>query len=109
MEIAIRTAIEKLGVSVGVISGDTALKDCPASNRIVPAKRARPVIRPSDAELQQAAEILNRAERVTILGGAGCEGAHAELLKIAETLQSPIVHALRGKEFIEYDIRLIWE
>ena len=54
-------------------------------------------------ELEQAADILNRAQKVTILGGAGCEGAHDELVALAAKLKAPIVHALRGKEFIEYD------
>ncbi|HEX3436338.1 MAG TPA: ubiquinone-dependent pyruvate dehydrogenase [Pseudacidobacterium sp.] len=103
MEIAIRTAIERRGVSVIVIPGDVALKECPSSNRSVPVKRATPVIRPSDAELQQAADILNKFERITILGGAGCEGAHSELIAVADALRAPIVHAMRGKEFIEYD------
>src|SRR6202022_128330 len=49
------------------------------------------------------AGVLNEARRVTILGGAGCAGAHAELIEAAEKLKAPIVHALRGKEFIEYD------
>jgi thiamine pyrophosphate-dependent acetolactate synthase large subunit-like protein len=37
------------------------------------------------------------------LAGAGCAGAHDELIKFAEKLKAPIVHALRGKEHIEYD------
>jgi pyruvate dehydrogenase (quinone) len=49
------------------------------------------------------AKVLNESERVTILGGAGCAGAHAELIELAGKLNAPIVHALRGKEFIEYD------
>jgi len=49
------------------------------------------------------AALLNQAQRVTILGGAGCAGAHAELIAVAGKLNAPIVHALRGKEFIEYD------
>jgi len=61
------------------------------------------VLFPSDSELQNAAEILNKAKKVTILGGAGCEGSHVELIAAAERLKAPIVHALRGKEFIEYD------
>jgi pyruvate dehydrogenase (quinone) len=40
---------------------------------------------------------------VTILAGAGCEGAHDELITVAERLQAPVVHAMRGKEFVEYD------
>jgi len=58
---------------------------------------------PDDESLRRAAEILNGAEAVTILGGAGVEGAHDELIQAAATLGAPIVHALRGKEFIEYD------
>ena len=63
----------------------------------------QPISSPEPALLQRAAEMLNTAKRVTIMGGAGCEGAHAELLQVAEKLKSPIVHALRGKEFIAYD------
>jgi pyruvate dehydrogenase (quinone) len=48
-------------------------------------------------------EALNRSNHVTILAGAGCAGAHAELVQIAAALKAPVVHALRGKEFVEYD------
>jgi pyruvate dehydrogenase (quinone) len=40
---------------------------------------------------------------VTILAGSGCAGAHDEVLALADAVQAPIVHALRGKEIIEYD------
>jgi pyruvate dehydrogenase (quinone) len=46
---------------------------------------------------------LNSAKKVAILGGAGCKGAHSELLATAEKLKAPVVFSLRGKEFIEYD------
>ena len=62
-----------------------------------------PAIVPSEEELSELAAILNRAKNVTILGGAGCKGAHMELLSVAGKLKAPIVHALRGKEFIEHD------
>src|SRR5205085_5511303 len=58
---------------------------------------------PSEDELTLLAKILNESEKVTILGGAGCAGAHPELIELAGKLNAPIVHALRGKEFIEYD------
>ena len=35
--------------------------------------------------------------------GAGCAGAHAEVIELAKTLGAPIVHSLRGKEHVEYD------
>ena len=64
---------------------------------------ARPSVSPSDDEINILADLLNRSEKITILGGAGCAGAHEELVELAGKLQAPIVHAMRGKEFIEYD------
>jgi pyruvate dehydrogenase (quinone) len=58
---------------------------------------------PSDEEIAALAAILNQSKNITILGGAGCAGAHAELIALAGTLNAPIVHPMRGKEFIEYD------
>jgi pyruvate dehydrogenase (quinone) len=101
--IAMRTALAKRGVAVVVIPGDVALRECSGSALSLGIHESASLLRPSDNELQKAAEILNRARKVTILGGAGCEGAHPELLAAAERLKAPIVHALRGKEFIEYD------
>jgi pyruvate dehydrogenase (quinone) len=63
----------------------------------------KPAVCPSDQELNKLAEVLNRSNKITIFGGAGCAGAHDELVKLAGKLQAPIVHAYRGKEFIEYD------
>jgi len=58
---------------------------------------------PADDELHAAAELLNGGDKVTILAGAGVEGAHDEVVALADTLGAPIVHALRGKQFIEHD------
>ena len=103
LAIAMRTAITKRGVAVVIIPGDVALRECPAAAISLGIQNSASVIRPSQRELEKASEILNRARRVTILGGAGCEGAHDELIAVAERLKAPIVHAMRGKEFIEYD------
>jgi pyruvate dehydrogenase (quinone) len=61
------------------------------------------VVRPDSVGLAAAAELLNSARAVTILAGAGCEGAHDELLSIADRLKAPVVHTMRGKEFVEHD------
>ncbi|GGD46361.1 pyruvate dehydrogenase [Microbacterium faecale] len=102
LEIAMRAAIEKRGVAVLVIPGDVALADI-ADDRTVVIERTKPVVVPSGAELERAATLLNEAKSVTILAGAGVEGAHDEVIALADRLGAPIVHALRGKEFIEYD------
>ena len=103
LEIAIQTAISKRGVSVIVLPGDVALKDAVVATPRVRFHEPKSHVCPSDEELNILAELLNRSEKITILGGAGCAGAHAELIEVAGKLQAPIVHALRGKEFIEYD------
>ena len=103
LEIAIRSAINLSGVSVLVIPGEVFTKDVSGGGAAPPIRMAKPVVRPNDAELREAADILNAGKKITILGGAGCKGAHQELLATAEALKSPIVHALRGKEHIEYD------
>jgi pyruvate dehydrogenase (quinone) len=103
LEIAIQTAIAKRGVAVVVIPGDVALRDAVEQQPRLLFAEPKPVVCPSDDELNVLAEVLNRSKKITILGGAGCAGAHAELIEFAGRLQAPIVHAFRGKEFIEYD------
>ncbi|XHR30795.1 MAG: ubiquinone-dependent pyruvate dehydrogenase [Chthoniobacteraceae bacterium] len=103
LEIAMQTAIAKRGVAVIVLSGDVALKNALSQELRLHFPEPTPLIRPSDAEIDQLAEVLNGSSKVTILGGAGCADAHAELIAAASKLKSPIVHALRGKEYIEYD------
>jgi pyruvate dehydrogenase (quinone) len=103
LDIAMRTAINLSGVAVIVVPGDVALHSAPDGHSGPPIRVARPLIRPNDQELREAADILNAGKKITILGGAGCKDAHAELMATAEALKSPIVHALRGKEYIEYD------
>ncbi|WIE65137.1 ubiquinone-dependent pyruvate dehydrogenase [Curtobacterium sp. MCLR17_036] len=102
LEIAMREAVEKRGVAVLVIPGDVLLAEA-KSDRVTRVERTEPRIVPSDAELQRAADLLNGADKITILAGAGVAGAHDEVVALAERLQAPIVHAMRGKEYIEYD------
>ena len=103
LEIAMQTAISKRGVAVIVLPGDIALRQAvtqePRLNFPVP----KPSVSPSDDEISILANALNDSQKITILGGAGCAGAHAELIEVAGKLQAPIVHAMRGKEFIEHD------
>jgi pyruvate dehydrogenase (quinone) len=103
LEIAIQTAISRRGVAVIVIPGDVALRDAVEQEPRLVFAEPKPTVCPSDEEISLLAEVLNRSKKITILGGAGCAGAHDELVQLAGKLQAPIVHAFRGKEFIEYD------
>ena len=99
---AIRVAVGKRGVAVVVIPGDIAIKAAVGRPRRWLVPKA-PVVMPPEEDVQQLATLLNGATRVTLFCGAGCAGAHEEVLALAQKLKSPIVHTLRGKEFMEYD------
>ena len=105
LEIAIREAVGKRGVSVVVIPGDVALQ--PASDAPPPKLAAllppQPVMVPSASDLDRLAAMLNGDGRVTLLCGSGCAGAHDELMALGERLKAPMVHAMRGKEHVEWD------
>lgn len=104
LELAMRAAVEENGVAVVVVPGEIF------GHRLdETAWGARPVLptgsvcHPDEQGLRAAATMLNSAANVTILAGAGVAGAHDQVMELARTLAAPIVHALRGKEYIEYD------
>jgi pyruvate dehydrogenase (quinone) len=103
LEIAMRTAVSLRGVAVIVLPGDVALQEAVSSRPFIPFEQPKAIVRPSKKEIARLAEVLNSAQKVTILGGAGCAGAHSELIQVAGLLHAPIVHAMRGKEYIEYN------
>lgn len=103
LETAMRTAVERRGVAVVVVPGEIFLAKTGRTLAPAVVRPARTVVRPDDEALAQAARLLNAAQRVTILAGAGAAGAHDDLVRLAATLKAPVVHALRGKEYVEYD------
>jgi pyruvate dehydrogenase (quinone) len=103
LQIAMQTCVSRGGVSVLVLPGDVAsakMTSKELEHRIFPP---RPAIRPSLSDLKKLAKLLDDSERVTLFGGAGCAGAHQEVLELAERLKAPIVYSFRGKEFLERD------
>jgi pyruvate dehydrogenase (quinone) len=61
------------------------------------------VVVPQRAHLQSLADLLNGASRISVLCGSGCAGAHDQLLGLGAKLKAPMVHALKGKEHVEWD------
>lgn len=110
VEQAVAAALGLGGVAVVVIPGDVAYLETDAPDVLLPTLGRHSALHPSETDIRQAAELLNAGEKVTIFAGIGCAGAHAELLQTAEALKAPVVHALRGKEFVEpnnpYDVGL---
>src|SRR6202161_1199804 len=105
LEIAVRRSILERCVSVVVVPGDVALKPAVPSPapKLAGLAPAQPVITPSDEALGELAEFIDMAERVTLLCGSGCAGAHAELMQFAEAVKAPIVHAMGGKDHVEWE------
>ncbi|WNN45819.1 MULTISPECIES: ubiquinone-dependent pyruvate dehydrogenase [Winslowiella] len=101
--IAMRKAILNRGVSVVVLPGDVALQAAPEGATADWYPPQHPVIQPPAGEMAKLVEALNQAKNITLMCGSGCAGAHQEVVQLAATLKAPVVHALRGKEHIEYD------
>jgi pyruvate dehydrogenase (quinone) len=100
---AMRAAIGKSGVAVIVVPGDVAMLDAPAHAKASFPPLAAPRIVPAAAEIDQLVSLLDEAGAVTLLCGSGCAGQHDAVVALADRLAAPMVHALRGKEHVEWD------
>jgi pyruvate dehydrogenase (quinone) len=103
LDIAMRTALDKGGVAVIVLPGDVGLREAESGHAAGWTDVQPPLVLPPEEEIERLAALINGAQRVTLLCGAGCAGARAEVLALAAAVKSPIVHTLRGKEWIEHD------
>jgi pyruvate dehydrogenase (quinone) len=105
LQTAIREAVGKRGVSVVVLPGDVALKEAEAAPdaEAIDLLPRNPKVAAPERDVDALAELLNESKRVTLFCGAGCAGAHDQLLSLAVKLQAPIVHTMRGKEHVEGD------
>ncbi len=100
--IACQTALAKRGVAVLIVPADISASVVD-DNIPYAVHVARPVTRPNDTDLAEIAEILNKSENVVLYGGSGCQGAHQEVLAVADKLKAPIAHTSRAKDFLEFD------
>ncbi|EOU5623699.1 pyruvate oxidase [Escherichia coli] len=103
LAIAMRKAVLNRGVSVVVLPGDVALKPAPEGATTHWYHAPQPVVTPEEEELRKLAQLLRYSSNIALMCGSGCAGAHKELVEFAGKMKAPIVHALRGKEHVEYD------
>jgi len=99
---ACQAALARRGVAVLIVPVDISKAAAPAEPPFA-VHKAEPLLRPSDAELDRIAWILNEGKNIAIYGGSGCQGAHDEIVALAEKLKAPVAHTSRAKDFIEYD------
>ncbi|TWB43189.1 thiamine pyrophosphate-dependent enzyme [Nitrospirillum pindoramense] len=104
---AAQAALTKRGVAVLIVPVDVSSADAPDEPAFA-AHHPRPVVRPSDAELDRMAELLNAGGKIAIYGGVGCEVAHDQVVALAERLRAPVARTSRAKDFLEpanpYDV-----
>ena len=103
LQIAMQTSISRGGVSILVLPGDVASSQMTSKDLEHRTFDPRPAIQPCATDLQNLADLLNDAGRVTLFAGAGCADAHSEVLELAHRLQAPVAYSFRGKEFLEHD------
>ncbi|MET4656599.1 pyruvate dehydrogenase [Streptomyces sp. PDY-4] len=103
LQTAIQHAVGRSGVSVVTLPGDIADHAAPEKPAETALVTSRPTVRPGDAEIDRLVDMIDEAEKVTLFCGAGTKGAHAEVMEFAQKIKSPVGHALRGKEWIQYD------
>ncbi|MGW1064910.1 pyruvate dehydrogenase [Streptomyces aureus] len=103
LQTAIQHAVGRSGVSVVALPGDIASRPAPDRTVETALVTSRPTVRPGDAEIDELVAMIDAAEKVTLFCGSGTAGAHAEVMEFAEKIKSPVGHALRGKEWIQYD------
>jgi pyruvate dehydrogenase (quinone) len=100
--LACQTAIARRGPAVLIIPVDIAMADMHDATPFA-VQVNHPVLRPSDAELDMMAKLMNAGDKITVYGGYGCNDAHDEVLAVAEALRAPVAYTSRGKDFLQHD------
>lgn len=103
LQSAVQHAIGRGGVSVISLPGDIAAQPAPQRTIEHALVTRRPTVRPGDAEIDAFARLVDGAEKITLFCGSGTAGAHDEVMVFADRVNSPVGHALRGKEWIQFD------
>jgi pyruvate dehydrogenase (quinone) len=98
--LAAQAALNKRGAAVIVVPGDISQMEVEEGLAFRP-HQPQPVLRPSDAELDEIAALINAGNRVTLYCGSGCEGAEQQIVALAEKIKAPVAHTSRAKDFIE--------
>jgi pyruvate dehydrogenase (quinone) len=103
LQAALQHAVHKKGVAVLGLPGDITHLPSVAAETTMMLFRNRPIIKPSEDELLQLAELLNSHKKITIFCGIGAAEAHDEIIQLAEKLKAPVAYSYKGKMAIQYD------
>jgi pyruvate dehydrogenase (quinone) len=99
---AILTAILEKGPTVISIPADVASADVADRSAEITIPNP-PLLRPSDADLNQLVKMIDDAKTIAIFGGDGCRDARDEVVELASRLKAPLGYSYRGKQWLEHD------
>jgi len=103
LQAGIQTAIHRKGVSVVGLPGDIAKMDAEEIDTSTQNYKSIAIIRPTDADLQSLASLIDQYHKITIFCGIGAADAHDEVVELSQKLNAPIGYSFRGKMEIQYD------
>ena len=111
-DVAIRTAYAHRGVAHLTIPNDIQVAEAgespwpsvaPANPPATAPIYLRPQVRPSDLDVEAAAQLLNEGGKTAILAGIGARGAASLIEQVADTLGAPVIKTLSGKMVLADD------
>jgi len=103
LQAALQHAVHKKRVAVLGLPGDITNLPAVEAETTTTLFRNKPIVRPSENELNQLAELLNSHQKVTIYCGLGAAEAHDEVIQLAEKLNAPVAYSYKAKMSIQYD------
>ena len=103
LQTALQHAVHQKGVAVLGLPGDITNLPAVESETTTTLFLNKPIIRPSDGELAQLAELLNSNKKIAIYCGLGAAQAHDEVVELAQKLKSPVAYSYKAKMDIQYE------
>ncbi|WP_071145268.1 thiamine pyrophosphate-dependent enzyme [Bacteroides ihuae] len=103
LQAALQHAVHQKGVAVLGLPGDITNLPAVEAETTTTLFLNKPIVRPSDGELAQLAELLNSHKKIAIYCGLGAAQAHDEVVELAQKLKSPVAYSYKAKMDIQYE------
>jgi pyruvate dehydrogenase (quinone) len=103
LQAGIQHAVSKREVAVIGLPGDLTSMEAVEITTATQPYFTQPLIRPSDQELSELANLLNSHQKITIFCGIGAKDAHDEIKALSRLLKATVGYSFRGKMSIQFD------
>jgi pyruvate dehydrogenase (quinone) len=100
---AIAAAYAGRGVAHLTLPVDVILARAEGSFANVATLKPRAEILAGEADIAEIGRLIDEAESIVIMCGAGCHGGAEELRALSDRLKAPLIHSVKGKDIMPYD------